>query len=75
MNWSHYTLLSGVADQRQREFYAREAVESGWSVRQLRRQITSSYYGRLLATRKQGRDAVAAEVTEREPRTTADDLD
>ncbi|HMR47681.1 MAG TPA: PDDEXK nuclease domain-containing protein [Arachnia sp.] len=74
LNWSHYTLLSGVTDRRKRDFYTREAIESGWSVRQLRRQISTLYYERLRATSEEGRAKVAGEVIEREPRTTADDL-
>lgn len=74
LSWTHYRELMRVADPAQREFYAREAAESGWTARQLRRQITSSYHLRLLATRSESRPEVAAEVMEREPRTTADDL-
>ena len=39
--WSHYVRLLTVADQKAREYYEREALLGGWSVRQLDRQIAS----------------------------------
>ena len=39
LSWSHYIKLMRVTDGTAREFYAKEAVKSGWSVRQLERQI------------------------------------
>lgn len=74
LSWSHYVHLSSVADKVLRDFYAREAAEAGWSVRELERQIDSSYHLRLLGARREGRPEVAAEVTQLEPRTTANDL-
>jgi predicted nuclease of restriction endonuclease-like (RecB) superfamily len=74
LGWSHYNVLSRVADHRQRDFYAREAASSGWTVRQLRRQISTLYYERLLGTRDETRPSVSAEVAEHEIRTSADDL-
>ena len=64
LGWSHYNVLSRVADHRQRDFYAREAASSGWTVRQLRRQISTLYYERLLGTRDETRPSVSAEVAE-----------
>lgn len=74
LSWSHYHELTKVADPRARQFYAVEAAQSGWTVRQLRRQIATRYYGRLLGTSKEYRAEVAGEVFEREPRTAADDI-
>ncbi|MFT3877703.1 MAG: PDDEXK nuclease domain-containing protein [Propioniciclava sp.] len=74
LSWTHYRELMRITDLELREFYAREAAESGWTARQLRRQVTSSYHLRLLATRSENRPEVAAEVMELEPRTKADDL-
>ena len=37
--WSHYVRLLSVADQEARIYYEREALQGGWSVRQLDRQI------------------------------------
>ena len=46
--WSHYCELLTIADEGKRSFYEKEAVNSGWSVRELKRQIESSLYERLL---------------------------
>ena len=74
LSWTHYRELTKLSDEHQREFYAREAVDSGWTARQLHRQISTLYYERILATRDDQRTEVAAEASEREPRTTADEL-
>ena len=52
LSWSHYRLLMRVADASAREFYEREAAESGWSYAQLERQIKTCYYDRLLKNNK-----------------------
>jgi predicted nuclease of restriction endonuclease-like (RecB) superfamily len=44
--WSHYVRLLSVADPEAREYYEREALQGGWSVRQLDRQIASLAYRR-----------------------------
>jgi predicted nuclease of restriction endonuclease-like (RecB) superfamily len=46
--WSHYCELLTISDENKRSFYEKEAVNSGWSVRELKRQIESSLYERLL---------------------------
>lgn len=69
LSWSHYRLLIRIDDNARREFYCRECVESGWSVRQLERQINSFFYERLLATQKDGKESVRNEVFELEPYT------
>lgn len=46
--WSHYCELLTISDESKRSFYEKEAVNSGWSVRELKRQIESSLYERLL---------------------------
>lgn len=48
LSWSHYCELLGISDGNKRSFYEKEAVNSGWSVRELKRQIDSSLYERLL---------------------------
>lgn len=69
LSWSHYRLLIRIEDDTQREFYGRECAESGWSVRQLERQINSFFYERLLATQAGGRDKVKNEIQTLEPKT------
>ena len=60
LSWSHYRLLMRVENEKTRSFYAEECVKSGWSVRQLERQIGTFYYERLLAS--QDKEAVAKEI-------------
>ena len=48
LSWSHYCELLSISDDNKRSFYEKEAVNSGWSVRELKRQIDSSLYERLL---------------------------
>ena len=74
LSWSHYRLLVRVSDETRRAFYAREAAESGWTVRQLERQIHSFYYERLLATPGEGRADVSAKIERLEPKPSADIL-
>lgn len=49
-----------IEDEKSRQFYANECVKSNWSVRQLKRQIGSFYYERLLAS--QDIEAVEKEI-------------
>ena len=60
LSWSHYRLLMRVENEKTRSFYAEECVKSGWSVRQLERQIGTFYYERLLSS--QDKEAVSKEI-------------
>lgn len=51
LSWSHYCELLSVSDADKRGFYEKEAVNAGWSVRELKRQIDSSLFERLLLSR------------------------
>ena len=51
LSWSHYCELLSISDPDKRSFYEKEAVNSGWSVRELKRQIESSLFERLLLSR------------------------
>ena len=51
LTWTHYRLLMRVEDENARHWYMNEAAETGWSSRQLDRQISSLYYERLMASR------------------------
>jgi len=44
--WTHYVRLLRVRNALAREFYTREALAGGWSVRQLDRQINAQFYER-----------------------------
>ena len=48
LSWSHYCELLTIFDADKRSFYEKEAVNSGWSIRELKRQISTSLYERLL---------------------------
>jgi len=48
LTWTHYCELLTISDQDRRNFYERECINSGWSVRELRRQMDSSLFERLL---------------------------
>ena len=66
LSWTHYRALMKVTDEAARNFYLEESVKSGWSSRQLDRQINSFYYQRILASRDKA--SVAAEIDTLEPR-------
>jgi predicted nuclease of restriction endonuclease-like (RecB) superfamily len=62
LSWTHYRLLIKVERREVRDFYEIEALRSGWSARQLERQISSLLFERLLKSRdKQGVLALANE--------------
>lgn len=46
--WTHYLKLLQVENTEARDWYIKEAVEEGWSVRTLQRNISSQYYERTL---------------------------
>ncbi len=48
LSWSHYCELLTISDNDKRSFYEKEAINSGWSIRELKRQISTSLYERLL---------------------------
>lgn len=48
LSWSHYCELLSISDINKRSFYEKECVNSNWSVRELKRQISTSLYERLL---------------------------
>lgn len=49
--WSAYVSLLSLESQAAREFYEGEALRSGWSVRQLKRQIDSQFFERSLLSK------------------------
>ena len=48
LNWSQYKLLIAISDTDKRKYYQLEAVNNGWTKRELERQINSLLYERLL---------------------------
>jgi predicted nuclease of restriction endonuclease-like (RecB) superfamily len=76
--WSAYVRLLGVKRPEARLFYESEALRSGWSVRQLDRQIGSQFYERIALSQNkaamlekaescQPGDAVTPEETIKDP--------
>lgn len=65
LSWSHYRLLLKVENDKAREFYLEECIQSNWSTRQLERQINSFYYERLLSSRD--KESVSQEIFKLEP--------
>jgi len=48
LSWSHYCELLSIDDMNKRSFYEKETVNANWSVRELKRQINTSLFERLL---------------------------
>ncbi len=48
LNWSQYKLLISIPDPDKREYYELEAVNNAWNGREMKRQIDSLLYERLL---------------------------
>ncbi len=48
LSWSHYLELMIIQDKDKRNFYEKECINSNWSVRELRRQLDTSLFERLL---------------------------
>ncbi len=48
LSWSHYCELLTISDLNERSFYEKEAADANWSVRELKRQVESSLFERLL---------------------------
>ncbi|WP_024905767.1 PDDEXK nuclease domain-containing protein [Robbsia andropogonis] len=65
--WSAYVRLLSVKRPEARDFYEREALREGWSVRQLDRQIGSQLYERLVLSKNKAAlldQAATAEASE-----------
>lgn len=48
LSWSHYCELLTIADDDKRSFYEKECINARWSFRELKRQIDSSLFERIL---------------------------
>jgi len=63
LSWSHYRNLMRVENPKARQYYINEAANQNWNVEQLKRQINSFYYERLIATND--KQAVINEANEK----------
>ena len=50
LSWTHYVRLMSVENLAARALYEAEAIRSGWSVRQLDRQISTQFFERVSAS-------------------------
>lgn len=66
LSWSHYRILMRIDDEKRRNWYTEECAKSGWSVRQLERQINTLFYDRLLASKD--KEPVKNEIQKTEPK-------
>jgi predicted nuclease of restriction endonuclease-like (RecB) superfamily len=48
LSWSHNRLILPLEKMQEQEFYIRMSIKEKWSVRELERQINSSYYERVM---------------------------
>jgi predicted nuclease of restriction endonuclease-like (RecB) superfamily len=61
LTWTHYCELLPIKDKDARSFYEQESINSNWSVRELKRQIETSLFERLLLSDgKANKDKVLA---------------
>ncbi len=61
LSWSHYVLLLTIKHPQERSFYEIESAQSGWSVPELKRQVTSGLYERLALSRDKKQVRLLAE--------------
>lgn len=54
LNWSQYKWLLDIADKDKREYYILETINNCWTARQMKRQINSMLYERLLLSNDKG---------------------
>ncbi|WP_233989814.1 PDDEXK nuclease domain-containing protein [Pectobacterium brasiliense] len=71
--WSAYVRLLSVKDDHARRFYEAEALRSGWSVRQLDRQIGSQFYERTALSKDKAAMLVKGTVAKPEDAVTPND--
>ena len=51
LSWTHHCELLSISDKEKRNFYENECINSKWSVRELKRQINTSLYERILLSK------------------------
>jgi len=65
LSWSHYCELLSIEDINKRNFYKNETVNSKWSIRELKRQINSSLYERLLLSKGEVNKRIILDLAEK----------
>lgn len=51
LSWSHYLILMRMENSNARQFYEIEAINNNWSMRELKRQVNSALYERLVLSK------------------------
>ena len=51
LSWSHYLILMRMENIEERNFYEIKSIQNNWSLRELKRQIDSALYERLVLSR------------------------
>ena len=64
LSWSHYCELVLIDDPDKRSFYERESVNANWSLRELKRQLDSSLFERLLLSEGKGNKATVLKLSQ-----------
>jgi len=78
LTWTHYVRLLSIKDADARAFYEAEALRSGWTIKQLNRQVNSLFFQRTMLSRNkaamltkgakaQPEDTVTPEETLKDP--------
>ncbi len=65
LSWSHYCYLIYIDDDNERKFYENECINSKWSKRELKRQIDSSLFQRLLLSEGNKNKAKVLELSKK----------
>lgn len=75
LSWSHYCELLSIENIDERNFYEKECRNSNWSVRELKRQIDTSLFERLLLSEgKSNKEKVYALSKEGQTLNVAEDI-
>ncbi len=65
LSWTHQCELLTISNDSKRNFYEKEAEKANWSVRELKRQIDSSLFERLLLSQGDDNKRYVAELAAR----------
>lgn len=67
LTWSHLCIIASVPHPDAREWYLKEASEQMWSVRTLDRNVSTQYYGRRMASMREGLTLPPPQKTKKDP--------
>lgn len=67
LTWSHFRVIMREISPEGRLWYMKEAAEQMWSVRTLDRNVSTQYYGRILASQRQSLSLPKPEIVQPDP--------